>query len=156
HFSTEQWADLANGQVAGERRQAMQRHLSTGCKDCAALLSLWTHVGEAAKRESSYQPPDSAVRHVRGAFALLAEPRRSKTLLEIPRLVFDSLWQPAMAGVRSATSSPRQVLYRAGEFSVEMRLEPQPGSDRIYIAGQLSGRRTQSEGIPKVAVVISG
>jgi len=157
HFATEEWADWANGQVPSERKESMQRHLNTGCKDCTSLLALWTRVGEAAQRESSYQPPESAVRHIRSAFAMLAESKRSRNAFEIPRLVFDSLWQPAMAGMRSSsTSTPRQVLYRAGDFALEMRIEPQLGSERVNIAGQVSTAVAPGEGIAKVPVVVSG
>jgi len=156
HFATEEWADLANGQVTGERKEAMQRHLSSGCKECASSLALWTRIGEAAKRESSYEPPESAVRHVRSAFAMLAEPKKTRKAFEIPRLVFDSLWQPALAGVRTSAATPRQVLYRAGDCAVEMRIEPELGSDRVNIAGQVSSAGPQGEGIADVPVVISG
>ncbi len=157
HFGTEEWADLANGQITGEQELAMRLHLNTGCKECADLFALWRRVGEAAQREAGYEPPDSAVRHVRRAFAILAEPEKGRKTFEIPRLVFDSLWQPAMAGVRSSASSPRQVLYRAGEFAVEMRIEPEGRSERIYIAGQVSTHaQEQGEGLASMPVVASG
>jgi len=156
HFATEQWADFANGQVPEERRRTMQQHLDSGCKECAPLFSLWQRVGQTAQRESTYEPPDSAVRHVRGAFAILADRRKRASVFEIPRLVFDSHWQAAMVGVRSSTSAPRQVLYRAGDLAVEIRLEPQPGSSRVNIAGQLSGSGHEAEGIPGIPIVVSG
>lgn len=156
HFATEEWADFANSQVPNERREAMRRHLDTGCKDCASLLALWTRVGQAAKREPNYQPPDSAVRHVRRAFAMLTERKGSRSVFEIPRLVFDSLWQPAIAGVRSAALAPRQLLYRAGECAVEMRIEAEPGSERVNIAGQVSSASSQGEGMAQVPVVVAG
>jgi len=82
HFATEEWADLANSQVTGDRELAMRLHLNTGCKECADLFALWRRVGEAAQREAGYQPPDSAVRHVRRAFAILAEPEKSRQTFE--------------------------------------------------------------------------
>ena len=154
HFASEEWADLANGQVPRERKEFMQRHLKTGCEDCASLLALWERVGQTAQRESGYQPPESAVRHVRSAFTMLVEPKKTRKAFEIPRLVFDSLWQPAM-GVRASADAPRQVLYRAGDFAVEMRIEPQPGSQQVNIAGQVSIATAPGEGIAKVPVVIS-
>ena len=58
-----------------------------------------------------------------------------------------------MAGVRSTLSAPRQVLYRAGNFAVEMRIEPEPNSERVNIAGQVS--KAQGEGLVKVPVVVN-
>jgi hypothetical protein len=154
HFGNEDWADFANGQVHGERKEAMQRHLTAGCKACSNALALWTRVSETARRESAFQPPDSALRHVRAAFSMLAEKKHRKAF-EVPKLVFDSLWQPAMAGVRSTLSAPRQVLYRAGDFAVEMRIEPEPNSERVNIAGQVSKANPQTQGLVKIPVIVS-
>src|SRR5262249_17739290 len=135
---------------------AMQQHLNAGCKTCSKLSGLWDRVSRAAKREPSYEPPESALRHVRHAFVALTEPRKKRGVLEIPRLVFDSLWQPALAGVRSTAGTPRQVLYRTGEFAIEMRLEPEPVSERVNIAGQLSRADGEAGALVEVAVVVSG
>ena len=155
HFASEDWADFVNGQVSSEQSQAMQSHLDTGCSRCSKNVDLWRNVSRAAQRESSYEPPQSVVRHVRSAFAMIAEPKRPKRVFEIPRLVFDSLWQLALVGVRSAASTPRQVLYRAGEIAIEMRMEPEVNSERVNVAGQVSNSALRGEGVAKVFVAIS-
>lgn len=155
HFATEDWADFVNGQLSTEKSQAMQNHLNTGCPRCSKNAALWQSVSKAAQRESNYEPPASVVRHVRNAFSLMTEQKRPKRNFEIPRLVFDSLWQPALVGVRSAGSTPRQVLYRAGEIAIEMRLEPEVNSERVNVAGQVSNSDLEGEGIANVVVVIS-
>src|SRR5262249_5471539 len=50
----------------------------------------------------------------------------------------------------------RQVLYRTGEFAIEMRLEPEPVSERVNIAGQLSRADAEAGALAEVAVVVSG
>jgi hypothetical protein len=70
-------------------------------------------------------------------------------------LVFDSLWQPALAGVRAALNSARQVIYHAGEVRIEMRVEPEPRSERVHVAGQVSDTAKRGEGIADMPVIVS-
>jgi hypothetical protein len=154
HFAAEEWVDFVNGVLPAERNQAMQRHLDSDCRRCSKVADLWGRVRQAAKRESECHAPESAVRHVRSAFAM-ARPLEAKRGFEIPRLVFDTLWQRAAVGVRSTASTPRQVIYKAGEIAIEMLLEPEPNSERINIAGQVSSTARQGEGLPDIPVVVT-
>lgn len=154
HYSSEQWVDFVNQNLAAEQMQAMQQHLDGKCRDCSKMLQTWTRVREAARRESGYEAPESAVHHVRSAFSMLARPAKENRALEIPRLVFDSLWRPALAGVRSTSAAPRQVLYKAGELAIEMRIEPESLSERVNVAGQIYNTTKQGEGLAEVVVVI--
>jgi hypothetical protein len=156
HFTTEDWVDYTMQQASPERMETMKLHLDTGCEKCANLEQLWSRVAQVANREFGHEPPASAVRHIRNAFSIVAASKGSKPTRIIPRMVFDSLWQPAMAGVRSAHSTPRQVLYRAGEISIDMRIEPEPKSERVHISGQISNCARQGEGIAEIQVVVSG
>lgn len=155
HFTAGEWVDFVNGQASPENMKAMQRHLNTSCENCKSIAGTWQRVREAAKRESDFMPPESAVRHIRSAFSVIAKPEAARKTFEIPRLVFDSLWQPVAVGVRSAVRAPRQVLYRAGKISVEMHVEPEPGSERLMITGQLSSAEG-SDALLGIPVVITG
>jgi hypothetical protein len=156
HFSVEQWADFVNERLSSEQTQMMQRHLGAGCGKCSKVLQVWTRVRQAASRESKFEVPESVVHHIRNAFAVMTEPRKSKRRFDIPRLVFDSLWQPAAVGVRSAPSAPRQVLYRAGEIAIEMRLEPSLNSELVNVTGQISDAALKGEGLAGISVLVNG
>jgi hypothetical protein len=155
HFTVEQWVDFVNESLSSEQTQMMQRHLGAGCGKCSKVLEVWTRVRQVANRESKFEVPESAVHHVRNAFALMNEPRKGKRRFEIPRLVFDSLWQPAAVGVRSASSAPRQVLYSAGAIAIEMRLEPLPNSELINVTGQISNAALKGEGLAGISVLVN-
>jgi hypothetical protein len=155
HFTAEQWVDFVNERLPSEQTQMMQRHLGAGCGKCSQVLKVWTRVRRAANRESKFEAPESVVRHVRNAFALTTELQKGKRRFEIPRLVFDSLWQPAAVGVRSASSIPRQVLYRAGEIAIEMRLEPSLNSELVNVTGQISDAALKGEGLAGISVVVN-
>jgi hypothetical protein len=155
HFAAEEWVDFVNGQLSSDRMQTMQAHLDAGCRPCAKVLELWRSVRQTAEREARYEAPESAVRHVRNAF-VMAQPRDGKRPFGIPRLVFDSLWQPAAVGLRSAHRTPRRLIYKTSEITIEMQIEPEPHCERLNIAGQVSKSAQQGEGLAEVQVAITG
>jgi hypothetical protein len=50
--------------------------------------------------------------------------------------VFDSFARPALVGVRSTETANRQLLYRAGDYSVDLQLAPSEHST-IDLIGQV-------------------
>jgi hypothetical protein len=156
HYSSEEWVDFAMQRTPQTHREEMQRHLDAGCTECAHLLSLWTRVGEVAGREGTLQPPDSAVHHVRAAFASMVKAQRAERAPLIPRLSFDSLWQPALAGIRSSSGGPRKLLYRAKGITIEMHIESESKSERMNLTGQISFGSLQEQSAPPIPVELSG
>jgi hypothetical protein len=154
HCSTEELVDFLTLQAPAEETARIRQHLGAGCKKCSAAQSLWDRVLRTASRETLL-PPASVLQHVRQAFAIVAETRRPKRAALIPRLVFDSAWQPAMAGVRSGADTPQRVLYKTRSVSIEMHLEPVPRSERVTIVGQVT-LAEQVEMLPPIAVLLSG
>lgn len=139
HFDAEIWADFVNDQLPGDQRQAMQDHLDAECEGCVKSSMLWRQVGEYAKREALYEPPEWAVRYVRNAFTASNWARETKgSILRIPRLVLDSFWQMAPAGVRSGAHAPRHLLYTSEDVAIEMQLEREPNSETMSVTGLVS------------------
>jgi hypothetical protein len=137
HFSTEEWVDFVNQVIASNQRDAMQKHLATGCKRCTETVSLWQRVSKTAATEVGYQPPAYTVRLAKATFATagIAQAREgSRGLIEV---LFDSFRQPAVAGARSIVIGTRQMLYRADPYQIDVQIEPKPGSNRLVITGQL-------------------
>jgi hypothetical protein len=132
----------------------MQQHLAAGCRRCASSFKTWDRVRRAAVRESQYQAPESVVRHVQNTFIELSFAQSQGRTADVPRLVFDSLWQPSVAGVRSTTKAPRQVLYRLGDIAMEMRLEPVLDSELVNITGQISLGKRRGESLAGISVVV--
>ena len=85
HFPEQDWTDFVNGQVTQEKSLTMQRHLDTGCRKCAKSVALLRSVGQVAGREADFEPPASALRHIRNSFAVASAPRQAKRSVEIPR-----------------------------------------------------------------------
>lgn len=156
HYTTEDMVNFVRQQASPQQHSAIERHLTSGCAKCRAAVELWNRVNDATRRELSAEPPASAVLHVRQAFAIAAEAQRPEPLgRRIARLVFDSAWQPVMAGIRSGTATPQRVLYRSQAVSVELNFEPEPRSERVNLTGQVT--TTDKPGaMSPIPVVLSG
>ncbi len=137
HFSTEEWVDFVNQVIASNQREAMQKHLATGCKRCIETASLWQKISKAAAAEASYQPSADTVRLAKAAYLTTGLNTTRKEPRKLIEVLFDSFLQPAVAGARSVVIGTRQMLYRADPYQIDIQIEPKPGSNRLVITGQL-------------------
>jgi hypothetical protein len=152
HYTTEEWVDFVNQKVDLEQSKNMQAHLHGGCQKCSNTELLWKRVRQAAARESEMQVPESVLQHLRNAFVVMAQPKKRGQLFAIPRLIFDSVWGIAAAGVRATTMSSRQLLYQAGNIVIEMRIEAKPSSGLVQLEGQIMDTVLKGKGIGQVPV----
>lgn len=138
HFTTEEWINFVNQVVAPGEKQEMEKHLNEGCKRCQETVSLWQRVQKSAVAEKNYQPPANTVRVVKAAFAaagLKGQRKESRSRISV---LFDSFLQPVVEGARSAaTDSPRQMLYRADPFQIDLTIEAKPGTSNLMVTGQV-------------------
>jgi hypothetical protein len=152
HFSIDDWVDFAR-QVEGQNHTvAMQRHLDDGCSKCLMILNTWKRVNTLAHGESTFNPPDSAVRAVQASFALRKTISAPAGTLELARLLFDSALQPIALGVRGGSPIVRQLLYRSGSVCIDMRMQPTPGSDSVVLMGQLLDSSKPDHGVSGIPV----
>lgn len=154
HYSLEDWADFARDVVAKGKKAAMQSHLETGCKPCTKVHSLWQRLNETARRESAYRPPDQAVKTVKGLGAIhgISKPRKATTRLA--DLLFDSFRNPMQAGVRSTATTARQLLYGAGNYRIDVRIEPLDDSEKLALVGQVLNASDPAKTMPSLPVVL--
>jgi hypothetical protein len=154
HFTLEDWADFGRGVVEGERRTAMQSHLDSGCKSCAAVLSLYQRVHTIARREPAYEPPAGAVRDSEATFALHRPRETDPNRAERAKLLFDSFLQPQLAGVRSGGARVRQLLYGTGGYQIDIRIEPQEDSEKAVLVGQVLNADDVDQGLNAAHVTL--
>ena len=152
HFSQPDLADFARGLSIGRREE---QHL-TSCRKCKNDLATWRALSRHATRPATPQAPATAVRTVKGAFAL-HRPRKHSRLQRFATLLFDSLLAPAPEGVRAATvsmgGSVRQMLFRSGSVVVDLRLT-QTGAGQVILVGQVLNLSRESIGSPAVRVLL--
>jgi hypothetical protein len=105
-------------------------------------VSLLSRVSMMAAADGDFEPPDSVVEEACAIFPVRA-PRTAvpRTHRLLARLVFDSFSQPLPAGVRSRQRLTRQLMYRAGEIFVDLRLDREQGQRRVALVGQIAGDR---------------
>jgi hypothetical protein len=154
HFSLGKWADFARDVVGQEEKDAMQKHLETGCKECAKVFNTWTRIHEAGRREAAYHPPESVVRTVQGLGALHGLGKASRMKASIAQLLFDSSRSPLPAGVRSGSVAARQLLYGVNNYRVDLRIQPQEDSDKVAVIGQILNSSDPDQAIGPLHVVL--
>lgn len=136
HFTTVEWIDLVNQRVPPSQKVAMEKHLDD-CNSCAREFSRWLRIRQSVLAETSYQPPEEAVRMAKAAFAGSEWARKAKPEPGVLELLFDSFLQPALAGVRSVGTGTRRLLYGGDAFQIDLQIEAQTGGRTIAVTGQL-------------------
>jgi hypothetical protein len=154
HFTLDDWTDFARNIVERGKGTAMKGHLEAGCTSCAAVVSLWQRVYMMAGRELAYEPPEGAVRRSKATFSLhMASKNRPKRGVRA-KLLFDSFLQPQLAGVRSSEIAARQLLYGAGDYHIDIRIEPQEDSDKVALVGQVLNAADVENYIDQAPVIL--
>jgi len=71
------------------------------------------------------------------------------------QLVHNSVQQPMLAvGVRGQRRTCRTALYRADGYSIELRLEHEPGSRRLDLGGQIANSRNPRSKLKETIVLL--
>ena len=154
HYASGEWVDFVRGLVSGQQREKMQAHLDGDCAECRKVAGLLSRVAQRAREDATYEVPDYAVRNARALYSL-QRPEEVRLLPRtIARLAFDSFREPLMAGVRSQQAVAHQLMYIAGPYCVDLRLEKERGSTQIRMVGQIANRDWGSIGVSEVPVFL--
>lgn len=137
HFSEEIFADFVRG-IAVPAHKELQSHLASQCSQCKQSWLIWSQVQAIGARENTYCPPEGPIRMAKLEFVAKHAEKN-----ELPgKLVFDSLSQPALAGVRSGrAASARQMVFEADGMTVDLRFDRPPRSSCISLIGQILNQK---------------
>jgi hypothetical protein len=105
-------------------------------------------------REASYQVPRAAEQQVKAMIGLAKMPRRSALQRLWATLVYDSVNDPQPVGVRGTHQINRQVLFHAGDYSVDLRFEHEKGSASMVLVGQIANQKTPDELLANLPVIL--
>lgn len=152
HYSLEKWVDFARNVIGENEKDEMQSHLQTGCVQCSQELGMWQRLQQVARRETAYTPSTGAVRIVNAAFSSRSTGRLRHAKPEVASLLFDSFRSPLLAGVRSAESASQQLLYGAGDYRIDVRIEPQMDSEKVVLIGQVLNSANPTERLSALPV----
>jgi hypothetical protein len=138
HYGIAHWVDFARGVTPEQEGKMMREHLATGCLECREVLDFCDKLASVCLALASYRAPEGAVRHAQAIFPIRWRDR-SKRAVRIPiELIYDSFLVPAPAGMRASWQVGWQGLYRAGDCSLDLRIEPELQSSRAAVIGQIS------------------
>jgi hypothetical protein len=101
---------------------------------------MYRNIASTAREERQWDPPAEVLNRATEIFTIPKRRVEPLTRRLLPRLVFDSFRQPLPAGVRASNSLTRHVLYRAGDFFIDLRIDREHGAPRASIVGQVAPR----------------
>jgi len=137
HVSTEQIVNYTDGTTSVTERAGYENHV-TACKECHELNQEFQLLVMRLRNDATSEPPRDLVQWGVNLFQPVAQLEPGGALKKlIALLVFDTFDQPMLAGVRRVGSLPRQLLFRAGEVDVDVKIESMEANDRITLVGQV-------------------
>jgi hypothetical protein len=154
HFTAQEWVDFVRGTVSEDHRVVMQAHLESGCRRCKREAETWFRVRETASRQLASEPEDSVVRSVKGSFVINGKLRHKHSRGLLAEVLFDSSREPLPAGVRSAVSAARQLLFGSGDLRIDLRIEPKEDSENVSVIGQILNSAEPGENYVAASVAL--
>jgi len=151
HYGIAQWVDFARGVTPEQEGSIMGEHLATGCLECRQAADFCDKLARVCLAVAPLRAPEAVVRNARAIFPI-RWPERSKRAVRIAaELIYDSFLVPVPAGMRASWQVGWQALYRAGDCSLDLRIEPELQSSRAAVIGQISNHtvpETEMANIP--------
>jgi len=154
HFDITDWADYVRNVVPAEQREQMFAHLQGGCSKCEKIQAILSRFAGICQRETAYEVPRFAEQQVKALMGLARAPRRTALQRLLGSLIYDSVNDPQPVGVRGTHQINRQVLFHAGDYSVDLRFEHEKGSASMVLVGQIANQKSPEENLANVPVIL--
>ncbi|MFZ4661801.1 MAG: anti-sigma factor family protein [Caldilineaceae bacterium] len=142
HIPFDRLVDWVEARLSAEERDQLQRHL-TSCAHCRQELTQIERLFGLLQSDTTVDPPAAVVNRAVRIF----RPRQAEVtppLLQriVAALQFDSLQLAPSMGLRSGAATPRQLLFSAGDYDLDLRLTPTEQTDGWLFTGQVLGSDT--------------
>jgi hypothetical protein len=153
----ERLIDHLDGRLTGAEAARLSAHLATGCQTCADTRNWYENLKALVASDDSCEPPPWVLKRAIRMFEIeRARPRLVERVgQKIAALIFDSLTRPAVAGVRSTETANRQLLYRAGDYSIDLQVAPSDQSRADLIGQILKEGETAFQSVAGLALSLS-
>lgn len=144
HYDIGEWADYVRDLLSGSRRRDLEQHLADGCEECGALVGFLRNVASTAATDQKYQEASAGlVAAAREIFPGQRQGAEHTGILGALRAVvaqlnFDSAAQLYSAGARGQRASGRQLMYQAGGYCVDLRVDRERNDSRVILVGQIA------------------
>jgi len=120
HMSTETALDLADGLLEPAQAEFWKAHISN-CTTCMQDMVDWRNLGRNLKRSHLENAPSKDLDKAFDIFAH-SSTATSKVRQVLAGIIFDSFQQPAFAGARGGATAARQLVLRAEEFDIHVKI----------------------------------
>jgi len=129
HLNTEVALDLVEGRLPNDEEMFWKRHIDS-CKDCSHDVSHWRQLKIDLKRSHLRNTPQQALDMV---VLSQSQPEEGSSTQCFTRaaIVFDSFFEPDMSGVRGSDALARQIVLRADEFDVHVKIWGDEGQQQM-------------------------
>ncbi len=142
HIKIENLVNYVDGVALDVDKVSVETHL-TACNECAELKQELQILMMRLQEDSSLEPPAELLQWGINLFQPVMQPKTGPVRRLIASLVFDTFDQPMLAGMRRVGTPPRQLLFRAGDVDVDVKIEAMEASDRISLIGQVLSADTK-------------
>lgn len=136
--SFERLIDYLDNRLPEAEASRVATHLAGNCAVCGESRDWYQRVRIVAASDDTLAPPPWVLKRAVRIFEMQRDrPRLAVRIGQaIASLVFDSLARPALAGVRSTETANRQLLYCAGDYSLDLQIAPSEHT-RADLIGQV-------------------
>ena len=158
HLDSTEWIDYVRGVMPEAKSRFAAAHLSDGCVSCGETASWLTRLNQSAAREVIV--PDAVINVAKAILGARVRETEDLTRVVLRRLkaalMYDSMFDLQPAGARSLPlgCGSRMLLFRAGEYSVDLRLEAEPEHPNWTLVGQLSNDDNPSDEMANLPVLV--
>lgn len=141
HLSPETALDLIEGRLQQQQQIFWNQHIQA-CSGCKQDLGRWREFGIDLKRSHLQSAPQQDLEKAIHTFPSQPQSAGLKIRQVLAAMIFDSLVEPALAGARGAAAEARQLVLRAEEFDIHVKIWGEP--EHKQMLGQLLPRTGQS------------
>jgi hypothetical protein len=153
--SLDQLLALAQQQLPPLPAGRIRAHLDAGCEICVRRFDQMKRLGPATTRRELLDVPGWLWRQAISLFTWHRAKCRETRIKRIPGiLVVDSFADGQLLGFRGARSMSRQMLYRAGDYDVDLSIDYTEQTQRVDIIGQPMPRNADLNAVAEARVTL--
>lgn len=124
HIPFHRLVDWVEAMLPAEEQQQLAQHLAQ-CTHCREALAEVQQLIRVMKTDQAVDPPPAVTARAVRIFQPRVAPAPPSLLQRIvATLQFDTLQRAPALGLRAGTPAPRQLLFRAGDYDLDLRLTP--------------------------------
>jgi hypothetical protein len=143
HLTSDIALDFSERRLSADQETFWKGHLEV-CNRCAQDVGRWRQLQIDLKRSHLMNAAPRDLQSAMDIFPHQPGEGGSRLRSVLAAIIFDSYVQPAMAGARGTAPEARQIVLRAGQFDIHVKVWGEP--DGKQMLGQLLSRDGETLG----------